>query len=345
MLAPLAVPLLTLALGSGPGSPLALYPLQSKGLDAATTRSIDAALRAQIASMDRFQLFGLGETRSVLRAPGGALGLSCDGGDDDCLAGVGRLLGGAVVAFGSLSPDGAELWLVDAKTSGEVRRVQIRGSPLEAAREAAVALLTPDRYVGLLSVEGSVGRIAVDGVSRGDLPLPAPLILDVGRHAVTLAIPGQGSLDVTADVRFGQTFIVTAVPPGAAAAKLGAESGGARGAPLRTASYFVLAAGVLSLGAGIACGAVSANNAQALQSMTRPIPLSQYSLVNQEAQRTQGFAVAADVLFGAAAVLGVTGVVLYLVGSSSGVPAGGSSADPRAGGSVKMEANGVSIAF
>ncbi len=340
-------------LGAGGTSPLALYPLQSRGLDPATTRSIDVALRAQITSMDRFQLFSLGETRSVLRPPGGGLGLSCDGGDDDCLAGVGRLLGGAVVAFGTLSPEGAELWLVDAKTSGEVRRVQISGPPLEAAREAAVALLTPDRYVGLLSVEGNAGRVAVDGVSRGDLPLPAPLILDVGRHMVTLAIPGQSSLDVTADVRFGQTYVVTTVPPGAAAAKAllsGRTEMGAHGAPLRTVSYLALAAGVLSLGAGIACGAVSADNAQALQAMTRPIPLSQFAAVNGEAQRTQGFAVAADVLFGAAAVLGVTGVVLYLVGgtSSGGGSAPGSSGAVSGAGvpaGVTLEANGVSIAF
>jgi hypothetical protein len=343
LLVPLAARLLTLALGTGTGSPLALYPLQSRGVDAATTRSIDASLRAQIASMDRFQLFSLGETRSVLRPPGGALGLSCDGGEDECLAGVGRLLGGAVVAFGRLSPEGAELWLVVAKTSGEVRRVQASGPPLEAAREAAVALLTPDRYVGLLSVEGSVGRVAVDGVSRGDLPLPAPLVLAVGRHTVALSIPGQGTLDATADVRFGQTFVVTTVPPGAAAtapiARPGVEPGVGRGVSLRTASYFVLAAGVLSLGAGIACGAVSADNAQALQNMARPIPLSQFSVVNGEAQRTQGFAIAADVLFGTAAILGVTGVVLYLVGGNHG-SSGGS-----AGIGVKMEANGVSIAF
>jgi hypothetical protein len=115
---------------------------------------------------------------------------------------------------------------------------------------------------------------------------------------------------------------------------------------LRSIAYVALAAGVLSLGAGIACGAISADNADGLRAMTRPIPLSQFSLVNQDAQRTQNFALAADVLFGAAAVLGVTGVVLYLVGgnhaSSSGVSSSG------AGGFfevVKLEANGVSIAF
>jgi hypothetical protein len=340
--------LVALTLGTSAAAPLVLYPLQSNGLDAATTRSIDAALRAQIASpetgMDRFKLYSLGETQSVLRPPGGTLGLSCEGGDDDCLAGVGRLLSGSVVAFGRLARDGVELWLVDAKTSGEVRRVQIRGPPLEAAREAAVALLTPDRYVGLLSVEGGRGRVAVDGVSRGDLPLPSPLVLEVGRHVVTLTIPEQGSWDVDAEVRFGQTFVVTADSALRRGAQLAAkpapevavsEPRAPGGSPLRSVAYVALAAGVLSLGAGIACGAISADNADGLRAMTRPIPLSQFSLVNQDAQRTQNFALAADVLFGAAAVLGVTGVVLYLVGGNHGTSVG----------VVKLEANGVSIAF
>ena len=349
--------LVALTLGASAAAPLVLYPLQSNGLDAATVRSIDAALRAQITSMDRFKLYGLGETQSVLRPPGGALGLSCEGGDDDCLAGVGRLLSGSVVAFGKVSPDGIELWLVDAKTSAEVRRVQIRGAPLEAARVAAVALLTPDRYVGLVSVEGSVGRVAVDGVSRGDLPLPSPLVLEVGRHVVTLAVPGRDSRDVTAEVRFGQTVVVSAdSAPRAGAGPIvqpaASEPHATGSSPLRNVAYVALAAGVLSLGAGIACAAISADNADGLRAMTRPIPLSQFSLVDQDAQRAQNFALAADVLFGAAAVLGVAGVVLYLVGGNHGTSVGAnssgsaaSSSGVPAGEGVFLQANGVSIAF
>ena len=331
-------PLLALSLGTAAGSPLVLYPLQSKGLDAATTRAIDAALRAQIESMERFDLFSLGDTRSVLRPPEGGLGLSCGDGADDCLAGVGRLLSGAVVAFGVVSPEDAELWLVDAKSSAEVRRVRIRGAPLEAAREAAVALLTPDRYVGMLAVAGNRGRVAVDGVSRGDLPLPSPLVEQVGRHVVTVTISGEGSWDESTDVGFGQTTEVSPGPRASAASTpppspLAAQAGS--GTPLRTASYVTLAAGVLSVGAGIACAAVSANNADALRSLQRPIPLGMYSVVNQDAQRTTSFALAADVLFGAAAILGVTGVVLYLVG--------GNHAESAA--KVKVNGSGVSFAF
>jgi hypothetical protein len=174
--------------------------------------------------------------------------------------------------------------------------------------------------------------------------LPSPLVLEVGRHVVTLTIPEQGSWDVDAEVRFGQTFVVTADSALRRGAQLAAkpapevavsEPRAPGGSPLRSVAYVALAAGVLSLGAGIACGAISADNADGLRAMTRPIPLSQFSLVNQDAQRTQNFALAADVLFGAAAVLGVTGVVLYLVGGNHGTSVG----------VVKLEANGVSIAF
>lgn len=331
MLAPLLAVLLSAA--DSPTS-LALYPLQGRGLDAVTLATLDGALRQQIEAMGRFQLMGRGETESVLAPPGVSLGVRCESGKVDCLAGVGRLLNAAVTCFGVLTPQATELLLIDSKSSAEVRRVRISGPPPDALREAAIALFTPDRYVGKVFVIGNQGRVAIDGIERGDLPLPSPIVIEVGRHIVTVTIPGGSSVDLSADVRFGETCSVDG-RPGATLAPVIPVAPRSEG-PRRpreglSASQVMATAGltvaILAGAAGIVCGAIAQDNVDAANGTSRPVAVSDRPLLDQRLQRAQSFGLAADVLWGSAAALGLASVVLYLVAPNSRASAGGDSAN------------------
>jgi len=306
-----------------------LYPLQGKGIEPSTAKALEAAARAQIGDMRSFRLFGAGQTEAVIAPPGG-LGLSCGDGRAECLASLGRLLGAAVVVFGEVAAERSELRLVDVKTSVEVRRVSVSvpqgGGAGDALREAVVSLLAPEKYTGSLEVIGQHGRLAIDNSDRSDLPVAGLLPLPVGRHQITITLPGHTSWNTLVEIRYQQVAHVDGTRAPSPTPEIVytpepvdiPESHPAphpeRGMSLgRKLSYAAFTAAVIGGAAGIVCGAISADNASALQGQSRPIPLSEIAEAAQQAARARDFGLAADVVWGTAAVLGVAGVVLYLV--------------------------------
>lgn len=305
---------------------LALYPLQGKAID---PKPVDFAIRRQLEGLPRYLLLGPGDTAAVLAPPGGGLGLNCDDGNLECLASAGRLAGAVEVLFGVVTPDRLELRLIDVKTQGEVRRVEVRGFPIDAAREAVVALLQPEKYLGAIEVRGEHGRLSVDGVDRADLPLAAPLALPVGQHLLTVMIPGQPSFGTGVDVLFDRTTTIdTSGAAGSAATAVMSAPAPviplASPAPVareglstgRTLAYAGFTAAILGGAAGIVCGAIAADNSQALGGASRPIPYAQAATAAQQASRARDFGVAADVVWATSAAVGIASVVLYVLSPS-----------------------------
>ena len=200
-----------------------------------------------------------------------------------------------------------------------------------ASREACVALLSPDRYTGTVEVTGEHGRLAIDNTDWADLPLNGPVSLPVGRHQVTITLPGHTSWNANVDILWQQcahidgeraplaaagtapVVVYTPQPLGEVPESRPPPHPAHRMSEGRRAAYIGLTAAVLAGAAGIICGAIAEDNVQALQQQTRPIPLAQATVAAQQAARSRDFGIAADAVWGTAAALGVASLVLYFV--------------------------------
>ena len=310
--------------------PIALYPLQPEGgLDRTSAAALDERLRQDLHATPGVTLFSRNDTAAMLRPEGGRLGLSCDDGSLRCLADLGQLLGAHKVIYGRVAPDRIFLKLVDVETGGEQRRVEESGLPVTDLLEAAaVNLLTPKRYLGSLAVSAPAGaKIALDGTPVGIAPI-APLSVSPGQHLVTASVDGGPDRLATVDVRFGQTAQADLLP---------ASSGDAtrEGGLSRWGVGFLIGAAALTT-AGIVSGIISQQNRYALSGMAYPVPVSDAALVQQRLGNAHDYAVAADVLYVAAAAAAITGVILLLTDHPKA---------PDAVGTVSLAPGGAGVHF
>jgi tetratricopeptide (TPR) repeat protein len=156
----------------------------------------------------------------------------------------------------------------------------------------------------LLRVSAKAGaEISLDGQSVGEAPLRAPVQAKAGRHFLAVTLRGHHPFTEELTVVRGQEVDVKAA--------LGRT-------PQRRASFWVLGgAGVLLLGGGLTTAlALSAqSDAEDLYAkrLTRGLDESERKDYNRKLDRRDNLVTASVVLYGGAAVAGVTGLLLYLL--------------------------------
>lgn len=144
---------------------------------------------------------------------------SCDG-DAACLADLGTLVSADLVVFGELGGLGdakiVYLSLIDVRARAQLRTATLQIDRDGTARDggaagAAVRLIAPERYQGLLEVHSSVAGAAVylNGQAIGQTPL-TPRRVAVGTHAVRITHPEHRDFVRFVDITFDATTTVDA---------------------------------------------------------------------------------------------------------------------------------------
>lgn len=210
------------ASAQAPAEPLLFWRLRTLGVDEETSGRIEQVLRREIGRVPGVRLLEENLTRRVIQEQPE---LARCVGEPDCLVKLGRGVGAGKVVTGVLGTLGdvfsLDLRLFDVGAGLEVRRVsQTWGGPesttIEAMRQIAARLLKPDSYRGNLELKTSLDRVKVyiDGDLVGTTPLPEPLRLSPGRHALKLERAGFRDFQQFVDVVFDRTVAVDVVMEG-----------------------------------------------------------------------------------------------------------------------------------
>ncbi len=159
---------------------------------------------------------------SILLVEGNEKFLRCGTGAG-CLSGLGELAGMRYVIAGEVALRNGRtftrLVLVDTSSKQITSRavVESAGVPTASALgELAVAMFTPDRYVGSIELSAPVkgAQVLLDGQPAGVTPLVGPLSdVVAGEHLVEVKKPGHQPYSRTIRVPLGKSVRVVALLP------------------------------------------------------------------------------------------------------------------------------------
>jgi hypothetical protein len=134
---------------------LAVWRIDALGIDTELVGRLEALFRMEL---DRLATAALPGRREIDKAIAGDADLSRCGGEDRCVAAIGKKLGVDVMVTGSVAAMGdnyiMNIKAVDVAKGTQIRRIAsdpLRGSPdelIEAIRVAAYRLLAPDQLYG-----------------------------------------------------------------------------------------------------------------------------------------------------------------------------------------------------
>ena len=191
---------------------LAVWRIDALGIDAELVGRLEALFRMEL---DRLATAALPSRRDVDKAIAGDAELARCGGEDRCVAAIGKKLGVDVMVTGSVAAMGdnyiMNIKAVDVAKGTQIRRIAsdpLRGSPdelIDAIRVAAYRLLAPDQLYGSAVVLTDLlgATVEVDGKKVGATPLPGPIAkLPLGEHTLKVSAKGYTPFEQPVTVRF-----------------------------------------------------------------------------------------------------------------------------------------------
>jgi hypothetical protein len=245
------------------GRSIAVLGFDALGMDASKVARLETLFRMEL---ERLAGAPTPSPREIARALRGSPLLRC-GGENTCLAAIGKKLAVQVVVTGNVAELGdshiINIKAVDAVTGKELRRIAsdpLRGNPdelIDTVRVAAYRLLAPERLHGSVSVLADISgaEVRLDGRPVGKTPLARPLgRLPLGPHKLEVVADGYSPFAEEVEVRFQKTtrvLVTLAADPTRSNLDL-TRSGAPQPAPRRwyNNTWFLVGAGVAAVVAG-----------------------------------------------------------------------------------------------
>jgi PEGA domain len=251
---------------------LAVWRIDALGIDGELVTRLEALFRMEL---DRLARSPLPTRRDIDKAVTGNAELARCGGEDKCLAAIGKRLGVDVMITGTVAAMGDNYILnikaVDVKNGTQIRRIAtdpLRGSPdelIDGIRVAAYRLLAPDQLYGSIVVLTDLlgADISVDGKPVGVTPLAGPISkLPLGDHTLKVSAKGYTPFEDTVTVRFQKAsrvvvrlLVAVGDPSGLAPARTVVTPG----KPWYTSKWAYIGAGVLAVASGLTIGYLAAH--------------------------------------------------------------------------------------
>lgn len=245
---------------------IAVWRIDALGISSELVVRLEALFRMEL---DRLATRTLPTRLQIDKTIAGDRDLERCGGEDRCLAAIGKKLGVDVMITGSVAALGDSYILnikaIDVGRAAQIRRIAtdpLRGSPdelIESIRVAAYRLLAPDQLHGSIHVlSDAIGAaVYIDGQAKGMTPLPGPIVrLPLGEHHLRVESAGYLPFEEKVVVRFQKsTRVVVRLAP-----KIDAGPGGPvksvtrRHEPWYTSKWAYAGAGVTALIIGVAIG-------------------------------------------------------------------------------------------
>jgi hypothetical protein len=245
---------------------IAVWRIDALGIESELVTRLEALFRMEL---DRLATRSLPTRLQIDKTIAGERDLERCGGEDRCLAAIGKKLGVDVMITGSVAALGDSYILnikaIDVGRAAQIRRIAtdpLRGSPdelIESIRVAAYRLLAPDQLHGSIHVlSDAIGAaVYIDGQAKGMTPLPGPIVrLPLGEHQLRVESAGYLPFEEKVVVRFQKsTRVVVRLAP-----KVDAGPGGPlktvprRHEPWYTSKWAYAGAGVTALILGVAIG-------------------------------------------------------------------------------------------
>jgi hypothetical protein len=245
---------------------IAVWRIDALGISPELVARLEALFRMEL---DRLATRALPGRREIDRAIGGDRRLAGCGGEDDCLAAIGKKLGVDVVVTGSVAAMGDNYILnikaVDVAKGTQIRRIAtepLRGSPdelIDSIRVAAYRLLAPAQLHGAVSILSDMvgGTVTLDGKVVGTTPLPRPLSrLSLGEHTLRVELRGYMPFEDKVVVRFQKTTrVVVRLAPAEPTVEVGPPRVVQREArPWYSSKWFYVGVGVAAVVIGVSVG-------------------------------------------------------------------------------------------
>jgi hypothetical protein len=252
---------------SAMGRSIAVLGFDALGMDADKVARLETLFRMEL---ERLAGRTTPSPREITRALRGSPLARC-GGENVCLAAIGKKLAVEVVVTGNVAQLGdshiINIKAIDAVTGKELRRIKsdpLRGTPdelIDAVRVAAYRLLAPERLLGAVSVLADIAgaEVRLDGRPIGKTPLPRAIErIPLGTHRLEVVAEGYSPFSDQVEVRFQKT---TRVLVTLAAEAIGprldlARRGRPQPAPTRwyNSTWFLVGAGVAAVVVGASIG-------------------------------------------------------------------------------------------
>lgn len=246
---------------------LAVWRIDALGIDVELVARLEALFRMEL---DRLATAPLPGRREIDKAIADDAALGKCGGEDRCVAAIGKKLGVDVMITGSVAAMGDNYILnikaVDVAKATQIRRIAtdpLRGSPdelIEAIRVAAYRLLAPDQLYGSVVVLTDLvgATVALDGKTLGATPLQGPIAkLPLGEHTLKVSAKGYTPFEQPVTVRFQKATRVVVrltVEVGDPAGVLPTRVVERRKKPWYSSTWAYVGVGVAAVVAGVAIG-------------------------------------------------------------------------------------------
>jgi hypothetical protein len=243
---------------------IAVWRFDALGIEPELVARLETLFRMEL---DRLDKQPLPNRRDIDRALPADL-KEC-GGEDKCLAAIGKKLGVDVVITGTVGAMGDTYVLnikaVDTSSAKQLQRIQsepLRGSPdelIDSVRVAAYKLLAPQQLYGAIQVQTDLvgAEVALDGKSLGKTPLQSLGLIarqPLGKHRLHVEAKGYAPFDEDVDVRFQKVSqVVVRLLPSTEVIGTGKVVHEER-SPFYTKTWFIVSVGVAAVLVGAAIG-------------------------------------------------------------------------------------------
>jgi PEGA domain len=243
---------------------IAVWRFDALGIEPELVARLETLFRMEL---DRLDKQPLPNRRDIDRALPADL-KEC-GGEDKCLAAIGKKLGVDIVVTGTVGAMGDTYVLnikaVDTNTAKQIQRIQtdpLRGSPdelIDGVRVAAYKLLAPQQLFGGIQVQTDLvgAEVALDGKPLGKTPLPSLGMVarqPLGKHRLHVEAKGYAPFDEDVDVRFQKVSqVVVRLLPSTEVIGTGKVVHEER-SPFYTKTWFIVSVGVAAVFIGAAIG-------------------------------------------------------------------------------------------
>ncbi|HEU5060751.1 MAG TPA: PEGA domain-containing protein [Kofleriaceae bacterium] len=249
------------------GRSIAVLGFDALGMEADKVARLETLFRMEL---ERLAGAPTPSPREITRSLRGTPLARC-GGENTCLAAIGKKLAVEVVVTGNVAQLGdshvINIKAIDAVTGKELRRIRsdpLRGTPdelIDAVRVAAYRLLAPERLLGSVTVLADIAgaEVRLDGRPVGKTPLPRALErIPLGTHRLEVVADGYSPFADDVEVRFQKTTrVLVTLAAEAIRPRLDlARRGKPQPAPRRwyDSTWFLVGAGVAAVAVGATIG-------------------------------------------------------------------------------------------
>ena len=194
---------------------IAVLKLEALGMDEEPVNRLESLFRMEL---ERLAGAPLPTRREIDKAISKDRQLKKCGGEDACLAKIGKKLGVDAIVSGSVAGLGdsftINIKVVDVDSAKQLRRIAsdpLKGSPdelIDAVRVAAYRLLAPDELLGAVAILTDLvgATVSIDGKVAGKTPIMEPIRrLALGEHTLKVEADGYTTFEEAVTVRFQKT--------------------------------------------------------------------------------------------------------------------------------------------